>query len=141
MVFVPVGSCSQPTDQLSPVPDAGLVQNFEIIFLPGDEREPAGLLGRLQIPLARRSSVVSGRGRIVGRRDPGAQNFVDRFAVVGNPKLRRVAARDPEIIIARGRRGEIAADALAVIVAVIRDAFERAERVGDGRRRADRNVG
>src|SRR5258706_121526 len=60
---------------------------------------------------------------------------------IGIPQLHRVAGRTLEIIIPRQRRRDVAADAFAVIVAVIGDAFERAERVGERGRRVGRNVG
>ena len=91
--------------------------------------------------MSRTGAVVGRRHGIVGGNDPGAFDFVGGFVVVGNPQFRRIARGEPEIIIAAGRHGEIAADAFAVVVAVIGNAFERAQRVGERSGSGHRNVG
>ncbi len=108
------------------------MQDFNVIFLPGNEREPGRFLIRLHGPLPRRGA---------GRSDVGAFHVVDQLAVVGNPKFSRVAGGDPEVVIAGDRRGDVAADPFAVVVPEIRDALQRTKCAGAGRRCRDRDVG
>ena len=73
--------------------------------------------------------------------DVGAPDFVDRLAVVGNPQFGRIAAGDPKVVVAGDGRRQVAADALAVVVPVVGDALQGAQPVGEGGRRAERDVG
>ena len=112
---------------------AVIVQDFEVVAFPFHEREPGRFLVRLRVPDFRSRA---------GCGDEGAADFVDRLAVVGNPKLGRVAGGEPEVVVAGGGRGEIAAQAFGGEVAVggvVLEAVQGSVRaVG---REIDRNVG
>src|ERR1043165_9054339 len=101
------GRVLKVTDRpIVPGADASFVQDFDIVFLTGHEGQPAGLLVGLHGPLPRGSAT---------RRNISAPNFIGRLAVVGNPKLSRITAGDPEVVISSCRRSNVSADALAVI--------------------------
>src|SRR5262249_60545341 len=111
--------------------DTGFVKNFDVIALSSIQRQPARTLFGLLIPLA---------GSGAAGRNGGAQYLVRRFAIIRNPKLGRIACGQPEIIITRNRRRNVAADAFAVIGAVTGDSFEVSQEVGQARRGIDGDI-
>src|SRR5258706_958651 len=109
-----------------------LVEDFDIISLAGDQRKPGRFLFGLSIPLMNGCAV---------RTDGGTQNLILRFAIVGNPEFGGITGGDPESVIRGNRYGQVTANTLAVIVAIIGQPLEIAQKVGYCRRCIDGNIG